>query len=230
MAQKPNTPVKLNIGTAKEVRQVPSFWKTDFPLIRQASISLGVCLLIAFVCVFGSKFYLSQQEDAKQLAITELAQAQEKYTDATNEKNNIRDFRPRYLKLVENGFVGKEKRLEVIELIRTIQESYKLLPISYTISPQQVVTIDPSVMTSELDLLASKIVVNMGVLHEGDVITFINQMREKSTYIPQSCSIKMSDSLSDFAISPKLEAQCHLFLMTMNRHVVADGSEVAPTE
>lgn len=230
MAQKPNTPVKLNIGTAKEVRQLPSFWKTDFPLIRQASITFGICLLIAFVCIFGSKYYLNQQEEVKQLALTELTQAQEKYTEATNEKNNIRDFRPRYLELVESGFVGEEKRLEVIELIRAIQENYKLLPINYTISPQQVVTIDPSVMTSELDLLASKIVVNMGVLHEGDVITFINQMRAKSTYIPQSCSVKVSDSLSDITISPRLEVQCQLFLMTMNRRVAADGSEVAPTE
>lgn len=230
MAQKPNTPVKLNIGASKETRQAPTFWKSDFPLIRHASITLSVCLFFSLGFIFASRYYLHQQEMNKQTAQAELSQAQEKYTEATTEKNNIRDYRPRYLELVEKGFIGEEKRLEVIELIREIQENNKLLPITYTISPQQVVTIDPSIFVSELDLYASKLTVNMGVLHEGDVITLINQLRKKSTYVPQSCNIKITDTASDAVLSPNLEVQCNLFLLTMNRRVIADGSDVVPAE
>jgi hypothetical protein len=230
MAQKPITPVKLNIGTSKDVRQAPTFWKNYFPLIRIASITLGTCLLFSLVFIFASRYYFHQQETNKQLAQTELAHAQEKYTEATTKKNNIRDYGSRYLELVENGFIGEEKRLEVIELIRKIQESHKLLPITYTIAPQQVVTIDPSLFTSELDLFASKLTVNMGVLHELDVLTLINQLRENSTYIPQSCTFKINDTVTDSLISPRLDVQCKLFLLTMNRRIISDESAVAPIE
>lgn len=230
MAQAPNTPSKTNTNAANAAKNTPvnnSFWKNDFPLIRKPSIVLGTCIVIALLMVIGSRFFLGQQQEKSKQALIELAQAQEKYNIANTEQNNIRDFRQRYLDLVETGFVGEEKRLDVIELIRAIQESRKLLPINYDILPQQVVTIDPATFTSELDLNASKLNIRMGLLHELDLIHFIQDLKSKMSVIPQTCFLKNSEVFDASLLSANLEVECTLVLLTMNRRV---GVEVPAEE
>lgn len=228
MAQKPVVPTKANAN--KGVIQKTSFLKDDFPTIRKASMTLAICLTIAALMIFSSRYYLHQQEQNRQLAQLELTQAHEKYSEATTERNNIRDYRQQYLRLVELGFVGEEKRLDLIELIRTTQETSRLMPITYTLAPQQTVEIDPSIFTSELTLHASKLVLNMGILHELDIFTLMKSLRSQFTLSPQSCLLKASDVVIDTVLAPKLQVECSLYLLTMSRIAPAAESEEPTSE
>ena len=106
MAQKPLTPAKPAAAVAKDTTLKRTFFKDDFPIIRKAAITFGVCLVIAGVLIGVSKFFLSKLEAINLQAQSDLAQAQGKYSAATNEKNQIREFQPMYLELVQRGFVG----------------------------------------------------------------------------------------------------------------------------
>jgi hypothetical protein len=230
MAQSPQTPAKLNIGTAKETVKLRGFMHDDFPIIRQACISLGFCLAFATLLIGGSHFLYLQQSELQQKAQTELAQAQGKYTYVANEKNDIREFQPSYIQLVERGFVGEEKRLDVVELIQTIQAKYRLLPMTYEIFPQQTIALDPATPAGELELRASKLVFKMNLLHEMDMLNLFKSLRERGQFINQSCALKTSNAVNAVSSPNQLEAECSLHWLTMGRRVPADQAPPAPAQ
>lgn len=156
-------------------------------------------------------------------AQSELREVQGKYRAAENEKSEIRDYQPKYVQLVRRGFVGEERRLDVIEHVRNIQESRKFLPITYEISPQQALQIDPSMQTGDLELRGSKLVVRMGLLHELDLITFLTDLSGKGIFSPQACSFKPSVSAKISLLSANLQGECTLYWLTMGRRAAAEG-------
>ncbi len=226
MAQSP-PPAKLNIGTAKEVTKVHSFMHDDFPIIRQACIRFSICLAIAAVLIGVAHFFYLQQSTHRQQAQAELAQAQSKYTDADNQKNDIREFQASYLQLVERGFVGEEKRLDIVELMQTIQAKYRLLPMTYERFPQQIVQADPATPTGELELRASKLVLRMNLLHEMDMLNLFNELRARGQFIPQSCAIKTNNIISAGNIPAQLEAECSLQWVSMGRRPAPEAAAPA---
>lgn len=231
MATSPMPPVKLNIGNAnKDVAKPRTFLNDDFPIIRRACITLGVSLGIAAILIGASHIFYLKQKDHQQQAQTELAQAQGKYTSATNEKNDIRDFQPGYLQLVERGFVGEEKRLDIVELIRSIQVKYRLLPMMYDISPQQTVTLDPTTNTGALELRASKLVLHMNLLHEMDMLNLLDELRAKGQFIGQTCVLKTSNVVNAPNLPPQLEAECSLQWVTMGRRPATEVVTPAPIQ
>ncbi len=224
MAQKPLTPAKPGQTAAKDPVLMRSFYRDDFPIIRKAFITFGICLAISGMLIGATQFFLAKLTAINLQAQSELGQAQGKYTAATNEKNEIREFQPMYLELVQRGFVGEEKRLDAIEFIHAIQESRKLLPITYEISPQQIVQMDPSVQTGELEVRASKLIAHIGLLHEGDILTFLSDLSSKGIFIPQSCSIKPDVGARVATLSVQLQGECTLNWITMGRHAPAEGT------
>ncbi|MFZ6758774.1 hypothetical protein ACO0K9_16335 [Undibacterium sp. Ji50W] len=223
MAQKNPIPAKPSPASTspKDAAVAHSFFRDDFPVIRKASIKLGICIVIALILVGGSQLVLLKQEAINLQAQTELDQAQGKYTLAVNEKNDIREFQPRYVQLMRRGFVGDENRLDIIEYVHSIQESRKLLPIAYEIFPQKNFQLDPSISIGELELRGSKLVVKMGLLHELDMLTFLTDLSAKGILSPQACSLKAIEAAKDKLLSARLEAECTLYWITMGRPVPA---------
>lgn len=223
MAQKPPAPVKPNPAAAKDPVLSRSFFRDDFPVVRKATITLGACIAFAAALISGSGFLLERQEAGKARAESELREAQGKYRATENEKNEIRDFQPKYVQLVRRGFVGEEKRLDVIEHVRHIQESRKLLPFTYEISPQQTFQVDPSIQTGELELRGSKLVAQMDLLHEMDLINFLTDLSATGIFSPQTCAFTPSRTAKISVLSAQLHGECTFYWVTMGRRAPAEG-------
>jgi hypothetical protein len=231
MAQRPVQPAKQIQPPVKDVALPRSFFRDDFPLIRKASILLAASIAASAALIASSGFLLSRQQANRTVAQTHLEQAQGQYKQAENEKNEIRDFQPRYEQLVRRGFVGEENRLNTVELIRHIQESRKLLPITYEISAQQPFQVDPSVQTGELELRGSKVTLHMGLLHEMDLFNFLSDLGSKGVFAPQTCILTAADSASELKLAPHLSGECTLYWITMGRRPAAEGeAPIAPAQ
>jgi hypothetical protein len=230
MATKPSGPIKPTTAASKEQVQPRSFLRDDVPVIRKAAIMFAICLLLGAALVGVSQYFLAKQKAVQLQAQAELAEAQGQYTAATNEKNEIRDFQPKYIELVRRNFIGEEKRIDVIEHIHAIQQKRKFLPITYEILPQQVVQLDPSMSTGELELRGSTLVLHMGLLHELDMLTFLNDLRTAGSFVPQSCSMKQIDTSREFSLSARLEAECSLIWVSMGRRATAETESAVPAQ
>jgi hypothetical protein len=199
--------------------------KDDFPLIRKAFIVLIASLLLSAALVGAGRTLRLKQQDSMNQAQAQRSDSNNKLRQAENDKQEIQDYQPRFATLRERGFVGEERRLDWMEYIQRIRESRKLLPIAYEISAQQVFQVGPEVTLGDLELRGSKMKLQMGLLHEGDLLNFLDDLKHKGFYTVQECKVKRAGTEPESAHLP-LAAECVIYWLTLGER--ADGTEKTP--
>lgn len=197
-----------------------SFMKDDFPLIRKALAVLVISLLSSAALVSAGRAILIKQQGSINQAQAQRGDAINKRRQAETDKQEIHDYQPKFMTLRERGFVGEERRLDWMEHIKHIRESRKLLPITYEISAQQVFQVDPEVTLDDLELRGSKMKLQMDLLHEGDLLNFLDDLKHKGFYTVQECKVKRAGLEPESAHLP-LAAECVIYWLTLDKR---DGS------
>ncbi|WP_059420631.1 hypothetical protein [Sulfuricella sp. T08] len=217
--------LKQDPAKDKNVPAERSFMKNDFPLIRKALIVLIASLLLSAALVSAGRAVLTEQQNGKNQAQAQRNEANNKYRQAEIDKQEIQDYQPKFITLRERGFVGEERRLDWIEHIKHIRENRKLFPITYEISAQQVFQVDPEVTLGDLDLRGSKMKLQMDLMHEGDLLNFLDDLKHKGFYTVQECTIKRAGLDPESAHLP-LAAECVIYWLTLGER--ADNPEPTP--
>jgi hypothetical protein len=186
---------------------------------------LYVPLLIAIILagigiavVVASQRYLDQTRIEHRDALAERQAIQTKLSQATEEEREIREKLVDYRKLLERGVIGDERRLEWVETIGQIKTDHKLFEIKYQIEPQRVLDFPGIARSAEIEFRASALKVEMQLLHEGDLLVFIDELRRrlKAQVLVRSCSIdRLARAPEDRGINPRLRAQCTIDLVTI---------------
>ena len=213
MAQNKSDP-KQDPTKDKSAPAEHSFMKDDLPLIRKALIVLIASLLLSAALVFAGKAILIKQQDGMNQALAQRGDALNKRRQAENDKQEIHDYQPRFMTLRERGFVGEERRLDWIEHIKQIRESRKLLPITYEISAQQVFQAVPEISIGDLELRGSKMKLQMELLHEGDLLNFLDDLTHIGFYSVQECKVKRTGTEPESEHLP-LAAECVIYWLTL---------------
>ncbi len=229
MATNPVPLAKQNPVTGRATPRVRSFIKDDFPFIRKASIELAICFAISAVLIGASEFLLANQKAKQSQQQSTRNEAQNKLSEAETEKREVQDFQPKYEQLVMRGFVGEEKRLDWVDAMKQSQEKHKLLAISYEIFPQLPVQMENPAQTGQLELRSSKMSISMNLLHEMDLFNFMQDLKSKGFYSPQSCIIKSTEATE--VLTPHLTAECKLAWLTLGpRPIAGDAAAPAPAQ
>ena len=224
MAQSKSNP-KQDLAKDKSAPAERSFVKDDFPLIRKAFIVLIASLLLSAALVGACRTLRLKQQDDMTQAQVQRNDANNKLRQAENDKQEIQDYQPKFVTLRERGFVGEERRLDWMEYIQHIRESRKLLPITYEVSAQQVFQVSPEVSIGDLELRGSKMKLQMGLLHEGDLLNFLDDLKRKGFYTVQECKVKRAGAEPESAHLP-LAAECVIYWLTLGER--ADSPEQTP--
>jgi hypothetical protein len=87
-------------------------------------------------------------------------------------------------------------------------------------SPQQPVVTDPSLSMADMQLLASQITIRLGLLHEGDLINLLDDLKKQGMglYVPQRCLISRREGTSAGGLQPSLDASCTLAWLTLKEN------------
>lgn len=220
------TPVADKQGTVKlkTVAAPYTFAKDGYPLIRKALITFGIVCAISIAIVATCRFVLLRIEPDREQAQALQNAASEKFRQAESERIEIRDFQPKFTQLRERGFYGEENRLFMLELIKSIQQNRRLLPISYEFAPQQLLPLDPNLLTTSLELHVTSIVVRMGLLHELDLFHFLGDLRDKGFYTAKECTLTPVTTIATEALAPRLNAECTLYWVTVGEPAAANTS------
>lgn len=208
----------------------PSFLKDDFPLIRKALLTLGASLLLSATLIVTSRAILLKLQESMNQAQVQRNDANNKRRQAEIDKQEIQDYQPKYLQLRERGFVGEERRLDWMEHIKSIRDSRKLLPIAYEISAQQPFQIDPSVPTGDFELRGSKMKLQMALLHELDLLNFLDDLSGKGFYTARECTVERAGGVLENPQSPRLTAECTLYWLTLGERTASRGEAPNPAE
>lgn len=210
MAQN-NPTTKPDTGKPSAAR---AFLTNDLPLIRKSLIVLVICLSSSASLIVASKALQLKMQDSQSQTLVQRNEANNKLHQAENDRQEIHDYQPKFLALRKQGFVGEERRLDWVESIKRIQEDRKLLAINYEISAQQVISPDPEIPLGDLELRSSQMKLKMDLLHEGDLLNFMNDLRRKGFYTVQGCKVSRPDTDSDSVHLP-LVAECIIFWLTL---------------
>jgi hypothetical protein len=193
------------------------FVKKDLPFIRNALIVWALTLITSATLVTLRTIVQDQWQTEKTQAAATSSALQDQYLQLLNETQEIQEYQARFTKLQNSHLIGEERRLDWIERIRQIYERRKLPPLIYAVAPQQTFVLDSSIPVGDFELRGTKVTLHMGLLHELDLFNFLEDLNSVGIYSTQSCAIHASDKAQTNPLSPKLDAECTLYWITLGK-------------
>jgi len=151
-------------------------------------------------------------------AAAERQSAQGRLARATDEEREIRDRLVDYRKLVDRGVIGDEQRLDWVDRIAEIKAARKLFDVKYTIEAQRAVDYPGLAGAGEVEVMASPMKLDMGLLHEEDLFRFLDDLRRalSAHVVVKSCTLQRSASApAERGLAPRLQASCDIDLVTI---------------
>lgn len=193
------------------------FPREDFPLIRTAVVLLAITVVLGAASVAGSIYLQDLMRQNKLADQKRLAEIRVKLDRVREEEQQIRRYHAKYQELIEQGIVGGEKRLDWIENITRIKVERKLFEFGYQIAAQQPMQTDAALARGELGLYGSLMKLNLAVLHEGDWLNALNDLKQKSGGVSllRECTVARAGGDSNMVAAPKLEAECAMVWLSL---------------
>lgn len=220
-----SNPAAMKTG---EVVEAYTFRKDGLPRIQKSLIAFGITLLLSVALVAVCQVILLKIRPIMLHEQQNQSATRDKYNQAESERIEIRDFLPKFLELRARGFVGEEKRLDMLEAIKSIQQAHRLFPISYQFAPQQTVVVDPTLLEPPLELRATRVTLHMKLLHELDLLNLLQDLKQKGFYTVKDCALMPTDALSDTVVTPQLIADCTLYWLTISE--TAAPASIVPAQ
>lgn len=210
-----NTGVKSDGKKGSAPSPTPTFFRDDFPLIRGALLTLFASLIFGAGLVSGSTALLDKWRQMVAERTVENQKARQRLAEALIEQRDLIAFQPAFEKLRRSGLVGDERRLDLMEQIKSIHQSRRLLPLSYTLAPQQNLSVDAPLSSSSVDVRGTRINLHADLLHEMDLLYLLADLKGRGMYVPDSCDVKRVGDASSAALAPRLSADCALVWVTL---------------
>lgn len=199
----------------KVVAAAYTFRRDGFPRVRKAVLTFAGVLLAAAALVTSTGLYLRSVAPDTSKAQQNQRSARERYNQAEIERAEIRDYQPAFTQLQARGFFGDEQRLAILEAFRAIQVRRKLLPMSYSLAPQQLVALDPAQLAAPLELHATEISLHLELLHEMDLVNFMQDLKGAGYFAFKDCTVQPFERASALALAPRLQADCTLYWLSV---------------
>ena len=188
------------------------FPKEDFPLIRTAVILLVTAIALSIAGIGGSIYLAELMQKSKNDDQKRLADIRTKLDMVREEEQQILLYHAKYLKLLDEGILGKEDRLEWIENFAAVKANRKLFGLDYQIDAQQPVQVAAALTQGDLAPYGSTMKLSFSLLHEEDLFGALNDLRGKNKGLSllRECTITRADKDSGSVVSPHLKADCTL--------------------
>lgn len=204
--------------------------------MKQALINLQkeigvflVALLISSTIIIVSTLYKEGATENKNLASSQLTEAKEKYFLAIDRKRLLKEFEKKYQQLEKKGVVGDEQRLNWIDIIERITKLKKIPYVKYKINKQTLVSeLQLQAIYPGIDIFKSSMVLNLQLLHEGDLYTMINELDTQADGLFEvaSCNLNRSlqsrGSILESHTDKNFIARCELNWYSMKPKTVAN--------
>jgi hypothetical protein len=191
----------------------------DWSILKGPLIIFSVCLIIASALIGGSYLFNKKlnNEFIKNKRI--FQSISRKYLDVDQEEKLLREYYPQFVKLYNQGVIGREKRLNWIETLRQSGEKVKLPKVNYSIKSQETHMPEYNINYSGYALYRSSMDISLGLLHEGDLFNFLEYINNsvEGTYTISKCEFNMGSSKVIFEKdAANVNASCLLYWITID--------------
>ena len=193
--------------------------RADLRQLKLPIAAAAVLIMLGAGCVVASDRYLAQARNARETAKVQRIEAQKRVERVAEEEQEIRQNLVYYQDMNNHGMAVEESRLDLIDSITRIKNERKLFEIRYQVEPQKPLAYAGMRPAGALDLAASRLKLDMLLLHEQDLLEFLDDLEKSGkVYVSvRSCSISRADSSATpaLAVTPKLRSSCLVDLVAL---------------
>ena len=200
----------------------PQAWRK----LRNPIIGLSAALILMTLLVAYAEQHKTTVQQALQQQQNQLNQARQRYQSSGQEKETIVKYLPGYQRLISDGFIGEERRIEWVDNLRTIHQENKLFGINYSIASQEIYKPRFVFNVGSLELHRSVMKLDLSMLHEGDLITMTEALKAKETtpFILRECEITRLAASTASKLAPNSLASCELDWLTIREPQTAGAA------
>lgn len=190
----------------------------DWKILR---LPLGIFGTVMILATLMTGFASKTQTEAFQALQTQngqLNQARQRYLASDAEREAIVKYLPLYQQLIQQGFIGEERRLEWIDELRTINQQHKLFGITYSIGAQEAYKPPFSVNTGPFTLHRSVMEIDLALLHEYDLLTMLNTLAASrhAPFMVRNCVMTRLAGGVKNKFVPYLNSSCAIDWLTIS--------------
>ena len=185
---------------------------------------LTLPLLLAIALLGAGIALVSYAQQSLKGAQRRLAAAQSEHQQnaarlarIAEEEREVRQKLDVYRRLQSLQILGEERRLEWADAIKRIRADRELLDLRYRVERQKLLR-SAAAKPGTVDLYSSTMTVDLSLLHEGDLLRFLADLRQSGNayYSVKKCSLSRTGAAPTGAtIVPRLHAQCEIDLVTI---------------
>ena len=194
----------------------------NFSAAELKKLVIPLALLVALLAAGGGLIYWMERQQraaGQQLAAarTERAQARERLTRIAEEEKQVNDKLEVYRRLRSLHILGEEQRLEWADAMTRIRTNRELLDLRYIVERQRTLVSVPG-KPANVDFFASTMKVDIALLHEGDLLVFLRDLRDSGNayYSVKRCMITRTGTPpTGLSIVPRLRGDCDIDLITI---------------
>jgi hypothetical protein len=179
-------------------------------LLALALLGVGIAL------TWGGNAALASANLQFAAAEAERKQVAERLARISEEEREVKEKLDVYKQLKSLNILGEEQRLEWADAIQRIRMQRELLDLSYRVDRQRLLVSAPG-KPANVDFHASTMRVQLGLLHEDDLLRFLADLRDSGNayYSVKRCTLTRMGAGSGAQISPRLRGDCEIDLVTI---------------
>jgi len=187
---------------------------------RKLALPLVIC--VGLVAAGAALVWGAGQSQRSSRALLAAAQKDrqeksERLARIAEEEREVREKLQVYDQLKRLNILGEERRLEWADAINRIRADRELLDLKYKVDRQKLLVSLPG-KPGTVDFFASPMDVQIALLHEGDLVRFLSDLRASGNayYSVKHCEItRTGQAATGAGLTPRLHADCTIDLITI---------------
>jgi hypothetical protein len=191
----------------------------DLSSMKLPFLVLAVAIAASFLLVRFSSDKREQTEMQHRIQATALQEARSRYQRSGDERETILRYLPAYQQLENQGFVGTEQRINWLESLRIANTHAGLFGVTYQLDARKPFPLIGQSNPMSQNLHNSQMKLSFGLVHEGDLMRFLQALAEQQTgiFILTGCALdRVARSESPAPRQANLTAQCDLSWLTVD--------------
>jgi hypothetical protein len=187
---------------------------------RRLALPLVACVAL----LAGGTALITWTQGERQAAAATLAEARQARSRAkerlmriAEEEKEVKEKLEVYQQLKDLGILGEEQRLEWADAMTRIRTERELPDLRYRVERQRTIASVPG-KPANVDFFASTMRVELALLHTGDLLNFLSDLRAsgKAYYSVRRCTLsRTGQSAGATVLAPRLRADCEIDLITI---------------
>ncbi|MDP3537137.1 MAG: hypothetical protein Q8S26_00375 [Azonexus sp.] len=192
------------------------FTARDLVKLRLPMLGTLALFILAGLFAWWSQRDAEKAEHERNAATASKNQIEQRLRQVRTEEQELKDRAHIFQKMQNFGITGEEKRLDWTESLRLIQQEMRLPGMNYEFGVQKPLE---NVNGAAYAYFASPMRLQLRLLHEEDLITFLARVQKeaKALVLVRSCKLSPLGSQAAGRATAQLGADCELQWVTVRR-------------